>query len=598
MQRFPRFGAPPFRDSIEEAALRYDPKAPYGEPELGDNEGQRLFEQPDVEPSMNKNSLVAVTEPPMDLRQAALPPPYGAVSSDSEQFGQVRPGSRFGGWKVESPSPSKQGVLPPEMAPSALLPQPPVIDTRELPTEAPPENPVRRYQRELDELKAPERGPVSKWAKLAAVALGAGQGYYNAANPNARPIDASEAVQNLTLGRKYIDAMGEYQRKRKDIGERIKLAGEAEDIESRIADRTETQASRKAANDERAKNNQRTDADRNFAFSLGLARDGGTVVQSDAPPTPGARRITNPMDPTGRTSVDIVPKKENRRIGNQEIANLLRMNVDDLISDTMYQDAVGKLVDLQKARIAAEAKPDSTLTTDYKNYLLSQKDGFKGTFEQWMDRDANRRKTQLSIGGDDSKRLTPGESAALGVPYGTTRAQAEGKLASTEGQKKEAIYASRMTRANKVIKDIEGDISGQGTIGQAIQGAVPNWMKSENTQVFEQAKRDFMNAVLRQESGAVISPSEFANANTQYFPQPGDGANVLEQKRINRALALDGLVKASGNAYERPQENKPAQNAGQGRGGGGISVTAPDGSSHKFNTQAEADAFKKLAGIR
>jgi len=38
--------------------------------------------------------------------------------------------------------------------------------------------------------------------------------------------------------------------------------------------------------------------------------------------------------------------------------------------------------------------------------------------------------------------------------------------------------------------------------------------------VFEQAKKNFVNAVLRLESGAVISPSEFTNADKQYFPQP------------------------------------------------------------------------------
>ena len=247
-----RFGDPqPFRDSIARAALRYDPEAPYGEPELGDNEGQRLFEQPDVQPSRNKDSMVAaggpMSQPPVTA------PPSAPMENPIVRAGRERAESAkdpYLDYDPEVPirearqsfqppptieSNALKSIVPPPDAPeidSGRLPPPPVIDTRELPTEAPPENPIRRYQRELDELKAPERGPVSKWAKLAAVALGAGQGYYNAANPNARPIDASEAVQNLTLGRKYIDAMGEYQRKRKDIGERMKLAGDAEQVET------------------------------------------------------------------------------------------------------------------------------------------------------------------------------------------------------------------------------------------------------------------------------------------------------------------------------------------------------------------------------
>lgn len=669
-----RFGEPPpFRDSIARAALREDPDAPYGELATGESDGQRLFDPPDFQPSMNKGSLVAtpstaqmaadmtpnvyrpengepytntgapwhqgqlpavphgdllVSSSPLDERTNPIPggagynyasemassapmsqplvtaPPSAPMENpivrnqreraelEAAGGGPAKPESR---WPVNDfvtarkpfqPPPTIESnalksIVPPPDAPeidSGRLPPPPVIDTRELPTAPPPESTIAKLIRQRLENKEPERGPVSKWAKLAAVALGAGQGYYNAANPNARPIDASEAVQNLTLGRKYIDAMGKYQRTNKNLDEQIKLVGEAEDIESRIADRLDKAKTREDTNKDR----DDTRIANNFRISVEFAKSGSVVVPRGSPLTPGAVRIdANPLDPTGKTVVDVMPTGKQRIITDKRVATALGRNLNDLVSDAEYIQGAKEVWEYDKAirlkELEVAAKPDSTLTHDYKNYLLSQKDGFKGTFEQWMDRDANRRKTQLSIGGDDSTRLTPGESAALGVPYGTTRAQAEGKLASTEGQKKEAIYASRMTRANKVIKDIEGDISGQGTIGQAIQGAVPNWMKSENTQVFEQAKRDFMNANLRQESGAVIGPSEFANANTQYFPQPGDGANVLEQKRINRALALDGLVKASGNAYERPQENKPAPNAGPGRGGGGNVPARPAG---------------------
>lgn len=51
-------------------------------------------------------------------------------------------------------------------------------------------------------------------------------------------------------------------------------------------------------------------------------------------------------------------------------------------------------------------------------------------------------------------------------------------------------------------------------------GKYPNWMKTDDRQVFEQSKRNFVNSVLRNESGAVISDTEFANADKQYFPQP------------------------------------------------------------------------------
>lgn len=64
-----------------------------------------------------------------------------------------------------------------------------------------------------------------------------------------------------------------------------------------------------------------------------------------------------------------------------------------------------------------------------------------------------------------------------------------------------------------------------------------------------QAERNFVNAILRRESGAAISKDEFANAEEQYFPRYGDTPEVLEQKRQNRILAIDNLKNESGKAY-------------------------------------------------
>ena len=70
-------------------------------------------------------------------------------------------------------------------------------------------------------------------------------------------------------------------------------------------------------------------------------------------------------------------------------------------------------------------------------------------------------------------------------------------------------------------------------------------------QVFEQAQRNFINAVLRRESGAVISESEFANARRQYFPQPGDGPEVLANKARNRQVVIENLETEGKRALQR-----------------------------------------------
>ena len=112
---------------------------------------------------------------------------------------------------------------------------------------------------------------------------------------------------------------------------------------------------------------------------------------------------------------------------------------------------------------------------------------------------------------------------------------------------KNSGFLLRTQEANEVLNQFEG----QGTrFGQQMLGSVPlgagNYMRDEDFQRFDQARRDFVNAILRRESGAVISEQEFDNADKQYFPVPGDGPEVIAQKRRNRETAIEGLRLGAG----------------------------------------------------
>ena len=72
------------------------------------------------------------------------------------------------------------------------------------------------------------------------------------------------------------------------------------------------------------------------------------------------------------------------------------------------------------------------------------------------------------------------------------------------------------------------------------------------------AQRNFLNAVLRRESGAVISPTEFAEGRAQYFPQQGDKPAVLKQKKANRDLVQQNFIRGAGRAYQTYQETDPS----------------------------------------
>ena len=136
----------------------------------------------------------------------------------------------------------------------------------------------------------------------------------------------------------------------------------------------------------------------------------------------------------------------------------------------------------------------------------------------------------------------------------------------TEGQSNAALYADRMREADATITSNEkAGMSLGGKVLEAVPGGAGNYLQSDEYQLFEQARRNFINAVLRRESGAVIADSEFANAEKQYFPRPGDSDAVIKQKAANRRSAIEGVSRAAGSTY-KPQGAGPPQAAPESGG--------------------------------
>jgi len=155
----------------------------------------------------------------------------------------------------------------------------------------------------------------------------------------------------------------------------------------------------------------------------------------------------------------------------------------------------------------------------------------------------------------------------------------------TETQSNATAFGMRAVEANKILKDIEK--SGTTTTGgirnvvSGTLGAIPlvgenlesksysalNFLSSADQQKTDQARRNFVTAILRKESGAAISPSEFANEEKKYFPQIGDSNKVIKQKQEARDLAIKALevqagptgaksIKAQQNLQLAPQDQE------------------------------------------
>jgi hypothetical protein len=156
-----------------------------------------------------------------------------------------------------------------------------------------------------------------------------------------------------------------------------------------------------------------------------------------------------------------------------------------------------------------------------------------------------------------------GVAAPVMTPAGTPMV---GGKALTETQGKATGFASRAGEADQILNtvgqggEIKPSLIKAGAeaiplIGGALGTAANIIAPSGPQQQVEQAQRNFVNAILRQESGASISASEFANAQRQYFPQVGDSPEVIKQKAANRQTSINALKVQAGPGMQRmPQQ--------------------------------------------
>jgi hypothetical protein len=184
-----------------------------------------------------------------------------------------------------------------------------------------------------------------------------------------------------------------------------------------------------------------------------------------------------------------------------------------------------------KAQQPPKAEKPTSLIQEYN---LAKEQGFQGDL----------------IGYQQARK---GKGFSVTTPDGTTVQMGGGNEppAMKEAQAKANIYASRMENSNQILEQLETE----GTsLYNKIMSNVPlgNYGLDPEYRQYDQAKRDFINATLRQESGAVISPEEFANGEQQYFPQPGDDPQTIAQKKENRRIAMQAIRQASGQPETNP----------------------------------------------
>jgi hypothetical protein len=188
---------------------------------------------------------------------------------------------------------------------------------------------------------------------------------------------------------------------------------------------------------------------------------------------------------------------------------------------------------------------------------------------EYLQRNANTGEIRKAYGTTDGDKApsgytysadASGQKVLKAIPGGP----ADKTLSPNKEQSDAYTYSTRMESADKIINNLEGKYdpfsiniktSGKTALIPGGETAANKYLLNANDQKAEQAQRNFINAVLRRESGATIQPSEFDSANQQYFNQPGDSPEVKAQKKANRREAIEGLKRAAGPTGNKSTES-------------------------------------------
>jgi hypothetical protein len=113
----------------------------------------------------------------------------------------------------------------------------------------------------------------------------------------------------------------------------------------------------------------------------------------------------------------------------------------------------------------------------------------------------------------------------------------------TEGQSKDVVYATRAKGALAVLDPVAEQLTNLGSRAAELDptGVIRGNVQSPEYQVAKQASDEFLQAILRKDTGAAITSQEQALYGVTYLPQPGDGPEVLEAKRAARQRAVAAI---------------------------------------------------------
>ena len=163
---------------------------------------------------------------------------------------------------------------------------------------------------------------------------------------------------------------------------------------------------------------------------------------------------------------------------------------------------------------------------------------------------------------DGGIRVVQGDAVAGAKPF-------------TEGQSKDIVYATRAEGALASLDPIANALTSRGEVAADwLPMGLGGGMQTNKYQIAKTAGDEFLQAILRKDTGAAITSQEQALYGETYLPRPGDSPARLQYKAEARKRAVEALKGGMSPAQIIAQE-KALEKAGGSPQGAAQGTTAP-----------------------
>ena len=210
-----------------------------------------------------------------------------------------------------------------------------------------------------------------------------------------------------------------------------------------------------------------------------------------------------------------------------------------------------------------------------QEYEYAKGQGYKGSFQQW---DTARRRAGASntsvtygapVAGVDANGnpvfFQPSKEGGAPAIVPGVKPQPPKADKPTESQSKAQAFYDQMAAASRTLEQSKVNMSSlPAQLDTMIAGSPLNILASSGAQKVRQSQEQWAEAFLRFKTGAASTEAEVKRNVKTFFPQHGDSAAVVEQKRAMRAEAEKSVLQAAQAAPAAPQQPKRLKFDAQG----------------------------------